>query len=57
VTSENVESAAFYMDGSLIGGRVSFAIHQTGVGGFGLKLLSSAGVFSAELSVYGFVTH
>jgi hypothetical protein len=57
VTSEYVESAVFHTDGSLIGGSAGFTIHQTGVGGFGLKLLSSAGVFSAELSVYGFVTH
>jgi hypothetical protein len=50
VTSEYVESAAFYTDGSLIEGNARFAIHQTGVGGFGFKLSSPAGVFSAELS-------
>jgi hypothetical protein len=38
VTSEYVESAVFYTDGSLIGG------------GFGFKLSSKAGVFSAEVS-------
>jgi hypothetical protein len=50
VTSEYVESAVFYTNGSLIEGSAGFAIHQTGVGGFGFKLSSSAGVFSAELS-------
>jgi hypothetical protein len=45
-----VESAVFYTDGSLIERSAGFAIHQTGVGGFGFKLSSPAGVFSAELS-------
>jgi ribonuclease HI len=34
----------------LIEGSAGFAIHRTGVGGFGFKLSSPAGVFSAELS-------
>jgi ribonuclease HI len=38
------------MDGSLIEGSAGFTIHRTGVGGFGFKLSSPAGVFSAELS-------
>jgi hypothetical protein len=50
VTSEYVESAVFYTDGSLIEGSTGFAIHRTGVGGFGFKLSSPVGVFSAELS-------
>jgi hypothetical protein len=45
-----VESAVFYTDGSLIERSAGFAIHQTGVGGFGFKLSSPVGVFSAELS-------
>jgi hypothetical protein len=50
VTSEYVESAVFYTDCSLIEGSAEFAIHQTGLGGFGFKLSSPAGIFSAELS-------
>jgi hypothetical protein len=50
VTSEYVESAVFYTDGSFIEGSVGFAIHRTGKGGCGFKLLSPAGVFSAKLS-------
>jgi hypothetical protein len=50
VTSEYVEWAVFYTDGSLIEGSTGFAIHRTGVGGFGYKLSIPAGVFSAELS-------
>jgi hypothetical protein len=50
VTSEYVESAVFYTDGSLIEGSAGFAVHQTGVGGFGFRMSSPAGVFSAELS-------
>jgi hypothetical protein len=38
------------MDGSLVEGSAGFAVHQTGVGGFGFKLSSPAGVYSAELS-------
>jgi hypothetical protein len=47
VTSEYVESAVFYTDGSLIEGSAGFAVHRIGVGGFGFKLSSPAGVFSA----------
>jgi ribonuclease HI len=47
VTSEYVESAVFYTAGSLIEGSVGFAVHQTGVGGFGFKLSSPAGELSA----------
>jgi hypothetical protein len=50
VTSEYVESEIFYTDGSVIEGNVGFPIHRTGVGGFGFKLSSLAGGFSAELS-------
>jgi hypothetical protein len=49
-TSEYVESAVSYSDGSLIEGTTGFAIHQTGVGGFGFKFSSPAGVFPAKLS-------
>jgi hypothetical protein len=38
------------MDGSLIEECVGFAVHQMGVAGFGHKIQSSAGVFTAELS-------
>jgi hypothetical protein len=50
VTSEYVESAVFYTDCSLIEGNAGYAILQTGLGGFGFKLSSPAGIFSAELS-------
>jgi ribonuclease HI len=50
VASEYVESAVFYTDGSLIEGIAGFAVHRTGVDGFGFKLSSPAGVFSAQLS-------
>jgi hypothetical protein len=50
VTSEYFESVVFYTDGSLIERSAAYAIHQTGVGGFGIKLSSPAGVLSAELS-------
>jgi ribonuclease HI len=50
VASEYVESAVFYTDGSLIERSAGFAIYQYGVGGFGFKLSSPAGVFLAELS-------
>jgi hypothetical protein len=38
------------VDGSLIKSCVGFAIHQMGMGGFGYRILSPAGVFTAELS-------
>jgi ribonuclease HI len=47
VTSEYVESAVFYTDGSLMEAR---GLLSTGVGEFGFELSSPAGVFSAELS-------
>jgi hypothetical protein len=50
VISEYVESAVFYTDGSLIKGSAGFAIHRTGIGGFGFQLSSPAGFFSAEPS-------
>jgi hypothetical protein len=50
VTSEYVDSAVFYTDGSLIEGSARFAIHRTGAGEFGFKLPSPPGVFSAELN-------
>jgi hypothetical protein len=48
--SKYVKSAVSYTDGSLIEKSAGFTIHRTGVGGFGFKLSSPAGVFSAELS-------
>jgi hypothetical protein len=50
VTSVYVESVVFYTDGSSIEGTAGFTIHRTGVGGFGFKFSSPAGVFSDELS-------
>jgi hypothetical protein len=50
VTSVYGVSCIFYTDGSLIEGCVGFAVHQMGVGGFGYKILSPVGVFTAELS-------
>jgi hypothetical protein len=43
-------SCIFYADGSLIEVCAGFAVHQMGVGGFGHKIPSRAGVFTAELS-------
>jgi ribonuclease HI len=50
VTSGYVASCIFYTDGSLIEGCEGFAVHQMGVGGFGHKIPSPAGVFTAELT-------
>jgi hypothetical protein len=50
VTSGYGASCIFYTDGSLIEGCAGFAVHQMGVGGFGYKIPSPAGVFTAELS-------
>jgi hypothetical protein len=51
VTSGYGASCILYTDGSLIEGCAGFAVHQMGVGGFGHKIPSLAGVFTAELSV------
>jgi hypothetical protein len=51
LTSGYGASCIFYTDGSLIEGCAGFVVHQMGVGGFGHKILSPAGVFTAELSV------
>jgi ribonuclease HI len=48
VTSGYGASCIFYTDGPLIDGCVGFAVHQ--MGGFGHKISSPAGVFTAELS-------
>jgi hypothetical protein len=50
VTSGYGASCIFYTDGSFIEGCAGFAVHQMGVGGFGHKILSPAGVFTAALS-------
>jgi hypothetical protein len=52
MTSEYVESPIFYTDGSLIELSAGFAIHQTGVGGFGFKSSSPAGTFSVDQSAF-----
>jgi hypothetical protein len=49
-TSGYGASCIFYSDGSLIEGCAGFAVNQMGVGGFGHKILSPAGGFTAELS-------
>jgi hypothetical protein len=51
VTSGYDALCIFYTDGFLIEGCASFAVHQMVVGGFGHKIPSPAGVFTAELSV------
>jgi hypothetical protein len=53
VSSGYDPSCIFYTDGSLIEGFAGFAgfsVHQMGVGGFGHKIQSPAGVFTAKLS-------
>jgi hypothetical protein len=45
----------FYADFSLIDGCAGFAFNRTGVGGFGYKISSPAGIFTAELTAL-FVT-
>jgi ribonuclease HI len=45
-----VRRAFFYTDDSLIEGGAGFAVHQMGVGRFGHKIPSPAGVFTADLS-------
>jgi hypothetical protein len=50
LTSGYGASCIFYTDGSLIEGCAGFSVHQMGVGGFGHKSLSPAGVSTAELS-------
>jgi ribonuclease HI len=51
VTAGYVESMIFYTDGSLIDGCAGFSFHRTEEGGFGYKILSPAGIFTAELTV------
>jgi hypothetical protein len=48
VTSGYGASCIFYTDASLIKVCAGFAIHQMGVGGLGHKILSPAGVFTAD---------
>jgi hypothetical protein len=50
VTSGYGASCIYYTDGSLVEGCVDFAVHQMCVDGFGHKIPSPAGVFTAELS-------
>jgi hypothetical protein len=55
VTARYATSMIFYTDGSLIDGCAEFAFHRTGEGGFGYKISSPAGAFTAELTAL-FVT-
>jgi hypothetical protein len=50
VTSRYGPSCILFTDGSLIEGCAGFAVHQMHVRGFGHKIQSPAGVFTAELS-------
>jgi hypothetical protein len=50
VTSGYGPLCIFYTDSSLIEGCAGFAVHQMGVGGFGHKIQSPAGVFTTKLS-------
>jgi hypothetical protein len=50
VTSGHGASCIFSTDGSFNEECAGFALHQMGVGGFGHKILSPAGVFTAVLS-------
>jgi hypothetical protein len=47
VTARHGASIAFDTDGSLIDGYAGFAFHRTGEGGFGYKISSPAGIFTA----------
>jgi hypothetical protein len=55
VTARYDASMVFYTDDSLIDGCAGFAFHRTGKGGFGYKISSPAGIFTAELTAL-FVT-
>jgi hypothetical protein len=57
VTSGYGASCIFYTDGSLIEGCAGFAVLQMDVGGFGHKIQSLAGVFTAECSFHCSTTH
>jgi hypothetical protein len=50
VTASYAASMVFYTDGYLIDGCAGFAFHQAGEGGFGYKIASPAGIFTAELT-------
>jgi hypothetical protein len=50
VTTRYTASMVFYTDGSLIDGCAGFAFHRTGEDGFGYKISSPAGIFTAELT-------
>jgi hypothetical protein len=49
VTTRYAALMGFYADGFLIDGCAGVAFHRTGEGGFGYKISSSAGIFTAEL--------
>jgi hypothetical protein len=51
VTARYAVSMVFYMYGSLIDGCAGFAFHRTGEGGFGYKISSPAGIFTAQLGL------
>jgi hypothetical protein len=50
VTTRYAASMVFYTHGSLIDGCAGFAFHRTREGGFGYKISSPAGIFSAKLT-------
>jgi hypothetical protein len=50
VTARYAASMVFDTDGSLIDGCAGFAFHRAGEGGFGYKISSLAGIFTAELT-------
>jgi hypothetical protein len=50
VMTRYATSMIFYTDGSLIDGCAGFAFHRTGEVGFGYKISSPAGIFTAELT-------
>jgi hypothetical protein len=55
VTSRYATSIVFYTDGSLIAECAGFVIRRTEEGGFGYKISSPTGIFTAELTAL-FVT-
>jgi hypothetical protein len=50
VTTRYTRPMVFNTDGSLVDGCAGFVIHRTEEGGFGHKISSPAGIFTAELT-------
>jgi hypothetical protein len=57
VTARYATSMDFYTDGSSIERCAGFSTHQTEKGGFGYKLLSLAGIFTAENNASRKISH